>query len=996
VPRLPPGITTGLLLLTLTTWNSESEAATLAFRTDPELVARSERVVHARITSVRAERVPARGLVETVVTAAVIEDLTGVPGDVLTFRELGGVAQGHGVWVAGAADYRAGQELLLCLESGPRGLRTVALGYSAFRIATGSRVERLTTDTARAAPDSARSVDDFRRLVAQVKGVTASSRPTAAASSPQAVAQPFTLLGGGIRWRQADDGRPVLWYRNGDHPSPLTGADTDAQIAIALAAWTRPGDARLVLQYGGLRSDGGAASQGFYCGGANAGVGLISFDDPFNEIPSGVLAIGGGCFGQTDHSVNGHSYAGFTHGFVVFNEIAAPFTSAPDFTRVLTHEIGHGIGLGHPCEGTGCTSSLTSNLMFPACCYAATPTPPSIGPDDAVGLRFVYPYDIGTPPPPPTNCVQTLDRTFAHVVSGGFTVDIQVTAPSPACQWSVVSGVPWVYPTPSSTGSGSRRVTLRVEPNLFDDFRSTTLTIAGQPFFLWQGSSLLTDQDHDGLNDAWEIHFRLDFLSATGEHGANGDPDGDGVTNVQEFQARTHPRGRSIKYLAEGVANAFFQTKIALMEGWPPVGDTAWVRLQPTGRPEVSTLVVMDAGSRYALDNDVLAHLTGGAPFSATIESERPLAVDRTVRWGAGGYGAHAETAQSGPSTTWYLAEGSTSGDFALFYLLQNPGNATVTAHVRYLRPSPHPPLTRAYTLPPRSRTTIPVDDVAPELASTDVSAVITADAPIAVERSMYMSTPDTPFAAGHASAGVTAPALEWFLAEGATGSFFDLFLLLANPNDSAAACAVDYLLPTGEVVSKDYTVAPNSRFTIYVDDERFPAGSGDRRLSDVSVAMRVRSTNQAPVIAERAMWWGGPPWYEAHGAAGVTQTGTVWAVADGEDGGPQEAATYILIANTSPFAGVADVMVIPADDVPFDDPLRTVRVFTTGLPPNSRQSIPIGIAYPQARGKRFGVIVRAFGAPAPQIVVERAMYWNVGGVLWGAGTAAVGTRLAP
>ena len=38
------------------------------------------------------------------------------------------------------------------------------------------------------------------------------------------------------------------------------------------------------------------------------------------------------------------------------------------------------------------------------------------------------------------------------------------------------------------------------------------------------------------------------------------------------------------------------------------------------------------------------------------------------------------------------------------------------------------------------------------------------------------------PFAAGHGSAGVTAAATSWFLAEGATGAFFDLFVLLANP----------------------------------------------------------------------------------------------------------------------------------------------------------------------------------------------------------------------
>ena len=47
----------------------------------------------------------------------------------------------------------------------------------------------------------------------------------------------------------------------------------------------------------------------------------------------------------------------------------------------------------------------------------------------------------------------------------------------------------------------------------------------------------------------------------------------------------------------------------------------------------------------------------------------------------------------------------------------------------------------------------------------------------------MYASLPGQAFAAGHNSAGVTAPATRWFLAEGATGSFFDLYVLIANPS---------------------------------------------------------------------------------------------------------------------------------------------------------------------------------------------------------------------
>ncbi len=48
------------------------------------------------------------------------------------------------------------------------------------------------------------------------------------------------------------------------------------------------------------------------------------------------------------------------------------------------------------------------------------------------------------------------------------------------------------------------------------------------------------DSDHDGLPDAWEVANRLDPRSSTGANGAAGDGDGDGASNLAEFQAGTN------------------------------------------------------------------------------------------------------------------------------------------------------------------------------------------------------------------------------------------------------------------------------------------------------------------------------------------------------------------------------------------------------------------------------------------------------------------------
>jgi hypothetical protein len=510
------------------------------------------------------------------------------------------------------------------------------------------------------------------------------------------------------------------------------------------------------------------------------------------------------------------------------------------------------------------------------------------------------------------------------------------------------------------------------------------------------------DSDGDGMTDAWEEAFQLNPADA-GD--AAQDSDGDGLSNLLEYQTGGHPKAGFKCYLAEGAANAFFSTRIALFN---PNNFTASVVIRVMGANGIvneqilwlypyarTTYNIFDATTFN--DPNAPTHLGGGAvgflvpapdnDFSTEIEASLRVVVDRTMYWDRVGYGSHAETAIESPGKTWYLAEGATHGAFDLFYLFQNPGAVDADVTVRYLRPAPQAPVIKTYVVPAASRRTIWVDQEGPELAATDVSAKIMADQPIIVERSMYYSRPDQPFAGGTDGAGLAAPAATWFLAEGATGSFFDLFVLIANAESLDAQVKVTYLLPDGTTIVKPHTIPANSRVTINVQGE-------DARLQDTPVSTIVETTNSVPVLVERSMWWPQGNWYEGHLSAGSTTTGTKWALAEGEFSQPDplfpslagyDTDTYILIANTSTSAGTATVTLYYLGDTV----LSVSRV--VDLPPSSRVNIPVSVMFPEIKGHEFGTIVESNGVP---IVVERAMYSNVPGVTWAAGTSALATKL--
>jgi hypothetical protein len=503
------------------------------------------------------------------------------------------------------------------------------------------------------------------------------------------------------------------------------------------------------------------------------------------------------------------------------------------------------------------------------------------------------------------------------------------------------------------------------------------------------------DVDGDGMPTDWENHVGLDGTASDG----GGDPDGDGVTSLAEYQAGTHPRGTVARYLAEGAQTNFFRTLVSLFN--PSLADPALVLVRLLGQnggqtlqalflPPMTSVEVRPtiAGeSAYAFPSPQAIVRAPDSAFSIVVESDRLVAVERSMDWTDGSesapQGSHAESGIPSPQTRWYFAEGDTSGRFDLFYLLQNPGTAPATVRITYLRRAPLAPIVRTYAVEPASRRTIPVD-VEPGLEAHEVSATIESDRPILAERAMYYSRPDQVFSGGAASVGLPALATEWFVPEGATGGFFDLYLLVGNPNATAAQLEVRYLLADGTSLTKPYVAAAQSRLTVSVKGE-------DSQLAAAAVSIVVRSTNAVGVVVERAMWWPSGDWYEGHVSAATTTAGPRWALARGVTWTDQSvAATYILIAN--PSATAANVT------------LDLTGPINSGITCRGTISISAGSRYTVDLNGLCREAVASLSAPValagtitsdgPDIVVERSTYGSSSTRIWTAGESTILTRL--
>lgn len=292
-------------------------------------------------------------------------------------------------------------------------------------------------------------------------------------------------------------------------------------------------------------------------------------------------------------------------------------------------------------------------------------------------------------------------------------------------------------------------------------------------------------------------------------------------------------------YLPEGCSGFGFETW-TLVEN--PNAQSTSVELtymiEGVGPKQITRTVPAHSRATYSMEADI-------GPQNASIEvgSSLPVVAERSMyrnnrREGSDSIGTDV------PSTSFYLAEGSTAWGFTTYVLVQNPettpANVTLTCMTTD-GPKALPP----FQMAPQTRQTVNMNDLIP---NTDFSTLVTSDKPIVAERAMYWGAGSALGEACHDSIGLDEPHATFYMPDGQTSNGRETYTLVANPNDTDVEIMVSYLFSDG--TGAQYflaTIPANSRATFNM---------ADKMVSGRAAIAVTCLTQGKKILAERSMYW--------------------------------------------------------------------------------------------------------------------------------------------
>lgn len=222
-----------------------------------------------------------------------------------------------------------------------------------------------------------------------------------------------------LRWFNFDTGGNVKWkaYKTGQ--SGLSGGGY-SQFKDALKDWNNEPETPINYLYDGTTPVKNGLIE-------YDEVNAILFNDPNNELPAfscssgGVLAYGGPWYYSATTNHLGELYHAVANADVVINSgLGCFFSSSPNGSKaaeeLFAHELGHTLGLNHPCGDSGSSDPSCANPSYNEALMRAYIHDDGRGGrlanDDKIGIRILYkPGGFSVAPAAPTGLTAAATST---------------------------------------------------------------------------------------------------------------------------------------------------------------------------------------------------------------------------------------------------------------------------------------------------------------------------------------------------------------------------------------------------------------------------------------------------------------------------------------------------------------------------------------------------------------------------------------------------------
>jgi hypothetical protein len=348
-----------LLLLLL---SSAAYAVTYIVPPDAEMIQRSDDVVVATGVKSFVER-NADGAIVTRYTLQIEDVIKGqrAVGDHLVLTERGGELDGHITYIPGTPSYEPGERYLVFTESNRDGEPvTFGMGLGQFFFARqNGRLLVLRgelegfNNNLDAHVETARDATLFVEYVRGIVAQRVDPEPHYFVARANARWQPEThgnvsaLAGGRGAYLMSSGGRFFRWstptaaIKKSGTPN---GPNGNAAVALSFSQWN--GTASNINYTDGGQDDtatGGIKSNVDTADGKNA----ILFDDPNNQVGSGIAGVGGITDAGNQYTLDGENFWAMIEVDVVMNNGSFAQNC---YNTVMVHEVGHTLGFKHAAE----------------------------------------------------------------------------------------------------------------------------------------------------------------------------------------------------------------------------------------------------------------------------------------------------------------------------------------------------------------------------------------------------------------------------------------------------------------------------------------------------------------------------------------------------------------------------------------------------------------------------------------------------------------------